>query len=97
MDDDVTTTTTPNSPGQTTIIERRGGGGGMGLMIGFILLVALAIGAFYLINQNRNEAVKTDAISDAAKGVEKAAGKVGDAAEKAGDAITGNEKKPEKK
>ncbi|MEZ0243193.1 MAG: hypothetical protein ACAH11_07445, partial [Sphingomonas sp.] len=71
-------------------------GGGVGLMIGIILLVALAIGAFYLINQNQNEAIKTDAISGAAKGVERAADKVGDAAEKAGDAITG-EKKPEKK
>jgi uncharacterized protein HemX len=88
MDDDVTTTTTPTQPGQTTIIERREGGSGMGLVIGIILLVALAVGAFYLLQQSRN-----DAISEAAKGVEGAADKVGTAAEKAGDAVTGGEKK----
>ena len=95
MSDEITTHTP--APGTTTVIERSGGGGGAGIIIGIILLVALAIGAFYLINQNRNEAVKTDAISDAARGVGKAADKVGAAAEKAGDAITSEPKKEEKK
>ena len=82
MDDDVTTTTTPNQPGQTTIIERRGGGG-IGIMIGMILLVALAIGAFYLINQGSSQNKRDDAIAGAAKSVEKTADKVGDAVDNA--------------
>ena len=51
------------------------------------------LGGVYLLNQNRNEAIKTDAISSAAKSVEKGADKVGAAAEKAGDAVTGDDKK----
>ena len=82
MSDDVTTHTT-TQPGTTTVIERSGGGGGMGLMIGLILLVALAIGAVYLFQQNKNDAVRTDAVSDAAKSVEKTADKAGDAIDKA--------------
>jgi len=85
MSDDVTTHTT-TQPGTTTVIERSGGGGGMGLMIGLILLVALAIGAVYLFQQGKNDAIRTDAVSDAAKSVEKTADKAGDALDKA----TGN-------
>ncbi len=58
------------------------------IFIGLILLAALVIGAVFLINQNRNDAIKTDAITDAAKSVEKGADKVGAAAEKAGDAVS---------
>ena len=86
MDDDVTTTTTGGAQPQTTIIERRGGGSGTGLIIGLILLVALAIGAVYLFQQGKNDAIRTDAVSDAAKSVEKTADKAGDAIDKA----TGN-------
>jgi hypothetical protein len=76
------------SGGGTTVIETSGGGGsGAGLLIGFVLLIAVVIGAYFLINQNRNEAIKTDAITSAAKSVEKGADKVGAAAEKAGDAV----------
>jgi hypothetical protein len=82
MSDDVTTTT-PAQPGTTTIIERRGGGSGVGLMIGIILLVALAIGAFYLINQSSSQNKRDDAIAGAAKSVEKTADKVGDAVDEA--------------
>lgn len=77
MSDDVTTSNT--QPGTTTIIERSGGGGGVGIMIGIILLVALAIGAFYLINQSNSQNKRDDAIAGAAKSVEKTADKVGDA------------------
>lgn len=84
MSDDVTTTTTPAQPGTTTIIERRGGGG-IGIMIGLILLVALGIGAFYLINANNSQTKRDDAIAGAAKSVEKTADKVGEAVDKATD------------
>ena len=81
MEDDVTTTTTPAQPSTTTIIERRGGGGGTGIIVGIILLVALAIGAFYLLNQSNSQNKRDDAIAGAAKSVEKTADKVGDAVE----------------
>jgi hypothetical protein len=44
------------------------------------VLILVVVGAWFLINQNRNDAIKTDAVSSAAKSV-------GDTADKAGDAI----------
>ena len=76
-----TTTTRSNVPpagGTTTIIERRGGGGG--LLIGLAVLILVIVGAWYMISQQKNEAIKTDAVSSAAKSV-------GDTADKAGEAI----------
>ena len=70
----------------TTVIERRGGGGG--ILIGLVLLIAVAIGGFYLFNQSQNDAIRTDAISGAAKDVGDSAKKVGDSAEKAADSAT---------
>ena len=81
MSEEVTTHTP--APGTTTVIERSGGGGGAGIMIGIILLVALAIGAFYLINQSSSQNKRDDAIAGAAKSVEKTADKVGDAVDNA--------------
>jgi uncharacterized protein (UPF0333 family) len=69
---------------RTVIVERRGGGG-FAVLIGVILLVAVAVGAVYLFNQSQNDAIRTDAVQDAAA-------KVGTAAEKAGDAVTGETK-----
>jgi uncharacterized membrane protein len=72
----------------TVIVDRGGGGGGgVGIAMVFVLIVLVAIAAIFLVNQNRNEAVKTDAITGAAKSVEKTADKIGTAADKAGDAI----------
>lgn len=62
----------------TTIIERRGGGGG--LILGIIALVIVVVGAFYFLNDRGSESRKDAAITDAAE-------KVGETAEKAGDAI----------
>jgi Na+-transporting methylmalonyl-CoA/oxaloacetate decarboxylase gamma subunit len=66
----------------STVVVERSGGGGAGLLIGLVLLVAVVIGALYLVNQNSRENVETKAVAGAAE-------KVGDAAEKAGDAVTG--------
>ncbi|MEG3150401.1 hypothetical protein U1769_10955 [Sphingomonas sp. ZT3P38] len=41
------------------------------------------IGGFYLMNQSKNDNLKTDAITSAAKDVGDSAKKVGDSAEKA--------------
>lgn len=68
----------------TTVIERRGGGGG--LLVGIALLIAVLIGGYYLFGRQNAQNGKDAAITSAAKSV-------GDAADKAGDAIGGGEKK----
>ncbi|CAN5305119.1 hypothetical protein BH10PSE15_BH10PSE15_19460 [soil metagenome] len=70
----------------TTIIERRGGGGLW--LIGIVLLFALVIGAMFLMNKSRNDTIRTDAVSGAAKDIGDGAKKVGDSAEKAADSAT---------
>jgi hypothetical protein len=55
------------------------------VVIGILVLVAIALLAWFLFAQNRNDAVRTDAVTGAAQSVGDAAGKVGDAAEKATD------------
>lgn len=62
----------------TTVIERRGSGGG--ILIGLVLLIAVAIGAVYLFNRSQNDTLRTNAVN-------KAAGDVGGAAKKAGNAV----------
>jgi hypothetical protein len=79
--DGVTAERVTETGGSTVVIERRGGGSG--LLIGFVLLVALVIGAVYLFNQNARENAKTDAVSTAAEKVGDAAKDVGDAAQDA--------------
>ena len=76
-DERVTETSTPN----TTIIERRGGGGS-GVLIGFAVLLAVIVAAFFLFNRSQNENMESRAITSAAQSV-------GDTAEKAGAAIDG--------
>ena len=68
----------------TTVIERRGGGAAA-IFIGLILLVAVAIGAFYLFNKSQNDNIRTDAVSGAADKIGDSAKKVGDSAAKATD------------
>lgn len=70
----------------TTVIERRGGGGA--IFIGIVLLLALAVGAFFLFNQGKNDSMRTDAVTQAAAKVGDGAQKVGDSAEKAADSAT---------
>lgn len=63
----------------TTVIERSGGSGA-GLIVGIALLLAVLIGGYYLFARSGSETAKNNAITSAAKSV-------GDAADKAGDAI----------
>ena len=72
---------------RTTVIERGGGGAGT-ILIGVVLLIAVLVGAWFLINQNQTENRKTDAISRAADKVGEGAQKVGDSAQKAADKTT---------
>lgn len=61
----------------TVVVER--GGNGMTFVIGLALVVLLAIGAWFLMNQTRNDNIRTDAVAGAAKDVGDTARKVGDA------------------
>ncbi|BCI70379.1 hypothetical protein SUS17_1028 [Sphingomonas sp. S17] len=76
-------TETHNAQPHTTVIERRGGGGGIAIAI--VLLVAVLIGGFYLFSRGGAENQRDAAVTSAAKSV-------GDTAEKAGDAISGDGK-----
>ena len=62
-------------------------GGGSGFIVGLLILVAIAIGAWFLLAQNDRENAETDAVVGAADqvgdSVSQAAEDVGDAAENA--------------
>jgi type II secretory pathway pseudopilin PulG len=72
----------------TTVIERRGSGGAV--LIGIVLLLAVLIGGYFLLNQGKNDNLRTDAVTQAAKQVGDGAQKVGDSAQKAADGATKN-------
>lgn len=72
------------------VIERddapsTGGGSGLGVIIGIALLALVAIVGFYLLNQSRNDNLRTSAVTGAASSVAHsasgAAKSVGDAAD----------------
>ncbi|MBI0474538.1 hypothetical protein D9601_04070 [Sphingomonas sp. MA1305] len=60
----------------TTVIERRGGGG---TAIAIVLLIAVLIGGYFLFVHQGSESAKNNAITSAAKSVEKTADKAGGA------------------
>jgi hypothetical protein len=76
--------------GGTTYVDR--GGSGMGaLVISIAVLALVAIIAFFLLNANRNNALRTDAVTSAASTVAdstaNAAKNVGNAADNAAGAV----------
>jgi hypothetical protein len=72
--------------GGTTYVDRGGNGMG-GVLIGIAVLALVAIVAFFLLSANRNDAMRTDAVTSAASSVaDSAAG----AADAVGDAVTPN-------
>lgn len=77
--------------GGTTYVDRGGSGVG-GVIIGIAVLALVAIVAFFLLQSNRNDAIRTDAVTSAASTVadsaSNAADNVGDAASRAADAVT---------
>lgn len=80
MDQDRIETSTNGAP-HTVIVERRGSGGG--LLIGLAVLIAVIVGAYFLLNNANNDNVRTGAVTSAAKSVGSAADKAGDAVEQA--------------
>lgn len=69
--------------GGTTYVDKGGSGVG-GVIIGIAVLALVAIVAFFLLTQSRNDAIRTDAVTSAASSVadsaDSAAKSVGDAA-----------------
>lgn len=77
--------------GNTAYVDR-GGGSGMGsVIIGIALLALVAIVAFFLLNANRNDAIRTHAVTSAASTVAdstaNAARNVGNAASTAANSV----------
>jgi hypothetical protein len=77
--------------GGTTYVDRGGSGVG-GVIIGIAVLALVAIVAFFLLNQSRNDNLRTSAVTGAASSVadsaSSAAKSVGDAAGGAADSVT---------
>jgi len=73
----------------TTYVDRGGSGMG-GVIIGIAVLALVAIVAFFLMTQNRNDTLRTSAVTGAASSVSHAADNVGNAASKAADSATPN-------
>jgi hypothetical protein len=77
---------TERSDGSTerTYVDRGGGSGVGGVIIGVAVLALVAIIAFFLLNQSRNDNMRTDAVTSAASTVAdstaNAAKSVGDSA-----------------
>lgn len=69
------------------IVERKSGSGAGTIIAVIVGLALVAIIAFFLLNMNRQEEVRTDAVSDAAASVAGAADQVGDAAGRAADRV----------
>lgn len=89
-DDGVTHETTverSDSAPHTTVVERRGGGAGW--VIAIVLIVAVIAGIYFFTQMSNNDAIQTDAISDAAGQVGDAAQQTGDAVESAADNLSG--------
>lgn len=77
--------------GGTTYVDK--GGSGMGsVIIGLAVLAMVAIVAFFLLQSNRNDVIRTQAVTSAASSVADSAANaaegVSDAASQAADAVT---------
>lgn len=72
--------------GGTTYVERGGSGVG-GVIIGIAVLALVAIVAFFLLSANRQEAIRTDAVTSAASSVADSAAGAADAVGDAANAV----------
>src|SRR5437868_6437222 len=90
-DDGATTERVVERDGGGTTYVDRGGSGVGGIIIGIAVLALVAIVAFFLLNANRNDALRTNAVtsaaSSAADSAAGAANSVGNAANNAANAV----------
>jgi hypothetical protein len=75
--------------GGTTYVDKGGSGIG-GVMIGIAVLALVAIVAFFLLNANKNDAIRTDAVSSAASTVSESAANAGGAVADAANSVNPN-------
>src|SRR3954468_15231734 len=77
--------------GGTTYVDKGGGSGVGGVIIGIAVLALVAIIAFFLLQYNRNDTIRTDAVRNAASSVadsaSSAANNVSNAADNAASAV----------
>ena len=73
----------------TTYVDRGGSGVG-GVIIGIAVLALVAIVAFFLLSANRNDSLRTSAVTGAAHSVSGAADSVGQAADSAAGSVNPN-------
>ena len=86
----VTTYETPEAHHTTTIVhdgESRSGGGAV-WMFGIVLLIAVLAAVYFISTRSNSEAVRDNAITEAANSVGKAATNVGDAAQDAANNVS---------
>lgn len=69
-----------NTPGSTTTVIKEKSGGGMTAIVIVLLVLALAVGGYFAFMATDSTVKKNDAVAGAAKSV-------GDAADKAGEAV----------
>lgn len=67
--------------------EARSGGGVSGVLIAFALLALVVIIGFFLMNANRNDAIRADAVSDAASSVSQSVGNAAESVAGAADVV----------
>ena len=80
----ITEVETPSGNVHTThTVVDRGSGGGSGWLIAIVLILAVLVGGYFLMQGTNASANKDNAIAGAAKDVGDAANKVGDAAQDA--------------
>ncbi|MEQ9663226.1 MAG: hypothetical protein RLN87_11845 [Parasphingopyxis sp.] len=72
----------------TVVVEKSGGGAGW--VIAIVLIVAVIAGIYFFTQMSGNEALETEAITEAAGDVGDAAQQAGDAAEEAAGNLSGN-------
>jgi len=86
----VTTYETPANGNTTTIVHDgpSSSGGGAVWVFGIVLLLAVLAAVYFLATRSDSEAVKNNAIANAAEQVGDAATKVGTAADEAADSLT---------
>ena len=85
----ITETTTPSGNTHTThtVVSDDGAGkGGANWVMILLVVLALVIGGYFLMQQTGAEVAKDNAIAGAAEEVGEAAGQIGEAAENVGDA-----------
>jgi len=78
--------------GGTTYVDSGRGSGIGGVLVGIAVLAMVAVVAFFLLQSNRNDAIRTQAVTSTASAVadsaSTAADSVGAAADRAADAVT---------